>query len=193
MKKYLYLALVLLAGCTSATYHGGTRKVESPNTRIFLPPFANATDDEHAGRALTEMTATALYDRGFPVVQSEAALTAARGETAAGTDGLFAETARSVQATHLLIGTVHEYRYKTDLDGDPAVGVSMRLVDANNGLTVWQGSSANVDVFFASLSRAAQYSARKLVAQIPVHHTNHVHHPRASAPAATNTVNLKTP
>jgi len=78
------------------------------------------------------------------------------------------DLARSVNATHILIGTVHEYRYKTDLDGDPAVGITMRLVDAETGETVWQGSSGNVGYAFASLTSAAQKAVRTLVRDMPI-------------------------
>ena len=137
--------------------------------RICLPPFYNATDDDHASRALTEIAASALMNQGIPLVQTEPTLVKARQETAAGPDGLYMEAAKSLGATHLLIGTVHEYRYKTDLDGDPAVGITLRLVDAKDGTTLWQGSSAKVGVCFASLSTAAQYAVKRLVNQLPIY------------------------
>ena len=54
------------------------------------------------------------------------------------------------------------------LDGDPAVGVTLRLVDAATGQTLWQGTSANVGFAFASLSSAGQKAVRALVQQLPV-------------------------
>ena len=89
-------------------------------------------------------------------------------EPAQGPDGRYAELARTVGATHLLIGTVHEYRYKTDLDGDPAVGLTLRLIDAATGQTLWQGSGTNVGYAFASVTSAAQKAVRALVRDLPV-------------------------
>lgn len=132
-----------------------------------MPPFFNATDDEHAGRALHEIAASALLDQGKLLVQSEPLLTATRKPGAPGGEGLYLEAARAARATHLLIGTVHEYRYKTDLDGDPAVGFSLRLVDPATGETLWQGTSGRVGVFFASLTTASQRAMRDLVRQMP--------------------------
>lgn len=168
MKWLLSLGLVLLAGCShTVVYHGGAKSVPQADAHVFLPPFNNATDDEHASRALTELTASALLERHIPLTQSEPALFKSREEKAAGNDGLYLEAAKLAQATHLLIGTVHEYRYKTDLDGDPAVGLTLRLVDAKTGVTLWQGSSAKVGVVFASLSKASQRAVRELVGRIP--------------------------
>jgi polysaccharide biosynthesis protein PelC len=174
MRKILGLIVVLLGvctGCQTTVHHGGSGAVDAQDITIYLPPFANATDDEHASRALTELTATALYERGLPILQTEAVLTKSRAENAAGADGMYLEGARALNATHLLIGTVHEYRYKTDLDGDPAVGLTLRLVDAQNGRTLWQGSSAKVSVLFASLTKASQEAVRHLVNRIPIENT----------------------
>jgi hypothetical protein len=109
-----------------------------------------------------------LLQRGIPLVQTEPTLVRSRLENAPGGDGLFLETARDLEATHLLIGAVHEYRYKTDLDGDPAVGISLRLVDAKDGRTIWQGTSSRVGVLFASVSKTAQRAVRDLVKHLPV-------------------------
>lgn len=169
MLRLLALGLVLLAsGCASVVYHGGSGGANIPVARVLLPPFVNATDDDHASRALTEMTGSALVEAGIPLFQTEETVLKSAADQAHGPDGRYAELARSVGASHLVIGTVHEYRYKTDLDGDPAVGITLRLVDAATGQTLWQGTSANVGYAFASLSSAGQKAVRKLVHQMPV-------------------------
>jgi hypothetical protein len=166
------VSIIVLAGltvsCTTVVREGGSRPSKAPQVRLFLPPFFNATENEHAGRALTELMATALMERGYPVIQPESAPFPARAETAAASESSRLEAARSVGATHLVLGTVLEYRYKTDLDGDPAVGISVRLVEARDGRTVWQGSSAKVGVWFASLTMAGQRAARHLAARMPL-------------------------
>ena len=175
----LLLVLAALAACLGLTackgrvQHGGIPRVDPAQVKIFMPAFSNATDDEHAGRALTEITASVLLQEGLPLIQKEPALVRSRGEKAAGPDGVFTETAKMVGATHVLIGTVHEYRYKTDLDGDPVVGVSMRLIDAQTGETLWQGSSSKVKVFFASLTGTAQAAVQHLVDHMPLPTRHH--------------------
>ena len=139
--------------------------------KILMPSFMNATNDDHAGSALTEMTATALFERGIPLYQTEESRSlTGQGSASSGIE-VYAELAARVGATHLLMGTVHEYRYKTDLDGDPAVGITLRLVDVKDGLTVWQGSSGNVGYAFASLTSASSKATRSLVARIPTQET----------------------
>lgn len=169
-KSIVCAAAMLLCGCATHVFHGKpVRNIEQASIRILMPPFVNATSDDHADRALTELTGTALLEHGFPLYQTEELLIRSAADNAAGPEGRYTELAQKIGATHLLIGTVHEYRYKTDLDGDPAVGITMRLVDAQTGRTVWQGSSANVGFVFASLSSAAQHAVRVLVPKIPRH------------------------
>lgn len=169
MKILIALGLTaLLAACSTVKYSGGTAGGSIAVQRLLLPPFVNATDDQHASRALTEMTGSALVEAGIPLYQTEETVLKSSADKAQGPDGRYAELARSVGATHLLIGTVHEYRYKTDLDGDPAVGVTLRLVDAATGETVWQGTSGNVGYAFASVTSAAEKSVRALVRDLPV-------------------------
>lgn len=157
---------LLLAGCGIVVHHGGPGSIVV--SRLLLPPFVNATDHEHAGRALTEMTGSALVEAGIPLFQTEETLLKSAEEKAQGPDGRYAELARAANATHLLIGTVHEYRYKTDLNGDPAVGITLRLVDAATGQTLWQGTSGNVGYAFASLTTASARAVDSLVRQLPV-------------------------
>ncbi|MSU49653.1 MAG: hypothetical protein EXS37_11310 [Opitutus sp.] len=169
MKRILAVWIVwLTAGCATVVHHGGAANGTVRVDRLLLPPFVNATDDEHAGRALTEMTGSALVEAGIALFQTEELLLKTAAEKAQGPDGRYAEVARTMNATHLLIGTVHEYRYKTDLDGDPAVGLTLRLVDAATGQTLWQGTSGNVGYAFASLTSAAGRAVRSLVMEMPV-------------------------
>ncbi len=168
MKNLLLLiCAVVLSSCSSVVYHGGQSEGSLYIQRLLMPPFINATDDEHAGRALTEMTGSALVEAGIPLYQSEDLFQKTITKDKEQAPMSQTELARSVNASHILIGTVHEYRYKTDLDGDPAVGITLRLVDAETGETVWQGSSGNVGYAFASLTSAAQKAVRTLIRDFP--------------------------
>lgn len=164
----LFCLLLITSGCAHVVTTGSSDGDSLVVNRLLLPPFINATDDEHASRALTEMTGSALVQAGISLYQTEELVIRTAGDEAQGPDGRYAEIARSVGASHLLIGTVHEYRYKTDLDGDPAVGVTMRIVEASTGRTVWQGTSANVGYAFASVTSAGQKAVNRLVGEMPI-------------------------
>lgn len=115
---------------------------------------------------MTDLTATTLAAQGLPLIQSESAIARGYQMLEAGQDVNFLQLAREVGATHAIIGTVHEYRFKSDLDGAPTVGLSLRLVDAGSGQTVWQGSSSRSSGYYSSLTGTAQGAIDQLVGEM---------------------------
>ncbi|NBV22020.1 MAG: hypothetical protein EBS05_08885 [Proteobacteria bacterium] len=161
------LLACLLAGCASSEVRqGGSRTPLGGVGRVFLAPIYNATPDETAGRAVTELAATTLLAHGVPLAQTEDGLNRSRALIEEGKAAQIVELARSLECTHVLLGTVTEYRYKSDLDGSPIVSVTMRLVDATDGTTVWQGTSTKMTQYFGSLSRTAQAAVDNLIQQM---------------------------
>ncbi len=166
---FLFVPLLafVLAGCASSEVRqGGVRSPMGGVGRAFLAPIHNATPDETAGRAVTELAATTLLAHGVPLAQTEDGLNRSRALLEEGKAAQIIELARSLQCTHVLLGTVTEYRYKSDLDGSPIVSITMRLVDAADGATVWQGTSTKMTQYFGSLSRTAQAAMENLVEQM---------------------------
>ena len=166
MKNLIWgLIGLFAAGCASVVQYGGARNNVPANSRVVIAPFANATDNPHAGQAIARLTATALLERGVALYQTEDLLTRTREEGSE--TNSFLNVAREAGAAYIIAGTVHEFRYKTDLKGNPAVGLTLRLVAVNDGRTVWQGSSAEVGHGFASLSSTGQAAVRQLVRRLP--------------------------
>ncbi|MFC6634809.1 hypothetical protein [Microbulbifer taiwanensis] len=46
------------------------------------------------------------------------------------------------RARYWLTGTVDEWRYKAGLDGEPAIGLSLRVIDADTKAVLWSASGA---------------------------------------------------
>jgi TolB-like protein len=159
------LAAFALIGCASVVEYGGTDQPIPLRSRVIVGPFVNATENTHAGQAMARLTATALMGRKVDLYQTEDLLTRAGEET--GDTNSFLNIAREAGAAYMVAGTVHEYRYKTDLKGNPAVGITLRVVAVNDGRTIWQGSSSKVGNGFASLSATGQEAVRELVRRLP--------------------------
>jgi polysaccharide biosynthesis protein PelC len=169
MKKLqLLVLLLLLPGCTTVVHDGGKSRINEGRFRMVMPPFLNATDNEHAGQALTQLTGSILLEYGIPLYQTEEILSKTTDEAAPKQEVRYLQIAQDTKATYLLIGTVHEYRYKSDLSANPAVGITLRLVNVADGRTLWQGSSSKVGRAYASLTATAQKTVRDLVSKIPV-------------------------
>ena len=169
MRKLPLLALLLLLpGCTTTTRDGGKPHVNKGKFTLVMPPFVNATDHEHAGLALTQLTGSTLLEQGMPLIQTEEILNKTADESAPKQEVRNQQIAQENKATYLLMGTVHEYRYKSDLNANPAVGITLRLVNVADGRTLWQGSSSKVGRFQASLTSTAQKAVRDLVSKVPL-------------------------
>ncbi len=67
---------------------------------------------------------------------------------------------------YAISGSVEEWRYKTGLDGEPAVGLSLRLVDLTSGEVLWSGSAARSGWSRESLSGTAQKVLEELASRI---------------------------
>src|ERR1043165_4852169 len=127
MKKLKLLALLLLLpGCSTVVHNGGKWVPGEGQPRIVMLPFANATDNEHAGRALTQLTGSALLEFGIPLYQTEDILSRTSDEPTPKQETRDLKLAQENKAAYLLVGTVHEYRYKSDLSANPAVGITLR-------------------------------------------------------------------
>ena len=73
------LSAVLLVGCVSSEVRQGGRRAPLGGVgRVFLAPMHNATPDETAGRAVTELAATTLLAHGVPLAQTEDGLNRSR-------------------------------------------------------------------------------------------------------------------
>lgn len=175
MRSLLASAALCLAaavtGCQTV-YHGqldaGEYHAGVKLRRVALLPFDNATTDPAAGRAIREFTASALAEHGIRFRQTEESLIIAARKNIATESGLYPDLARLTQARYFLTGTVHEYRYMSDLEGSPALGFSLRLIDARDGRTLWCGTAANTGYGWQSLSELCADSVRQIIRDIPL-------------------------
>lgn len=161
------IALVLAAaalgvGCTSQDI--ASSGAIGPGSRVALMPIVNYSQSPQAGEAAESMVTSLwlsetgrpllVYERpqesGLPPIDDRERFEAARGWLA-GQD-----------VDYYLTGSVQEWRYKTGLDGEPAVGLTLRLHDTE-GRLVWsaQGSRSGWDR--ESLTSTAQKLLREQI------------------------------
>ncbi len=76
------------------------------------------------------------------------------------------EWARGERARYALTGAVQEWRYKVGVDGEPAVGISLQLIDVASGQVVWSATGGDSGCSRASLSGTAQKLLRRLLAPL---------------------------
>ncbi|HVJ91667.1 MAG TPA: hypothetical protein VM580_17820 [Labilithrix sp.] len=133
------LAVVALgcAGPVTSVHRSGQVKV---NTRWVLLPMENHSEAPQAGERVEAILETLLRKSG--VSQLDRYPSPKEGDAQLFTsdrqryDVAFAWAGEG-KYDYAVTGSVEEWRYKSGLDGEPAIGVSMRVLELPSGKVVW--------------------------------------------------------
>lgn len=164
------LCLVVWGGCS--VIDSSVAPSLSTNTTWAVLPFVNLTETPQAGRRVEAISTSLLYAMG---VKSSIQFFPTQREDFAGigssTDTREAALAwaKSQQARYALRGTVDEWRYKVGVDGEPAVGVTLEVVDLVTGTVVWSAVGAQTGWGREAVSAVAQKLVRHLLEQAHLH------------------------
>lgn len=171
--KILWLSLctALLSACATGIQSTATGKALDPTSKWALLPIANNTDTPQAGLSAEAMIEHQLRRRGILNLQHY--------PQALSRDSLFEPTERKVtqeamkwageQGVQLAVmGSVEEWRYKVGIDGEPAVGVNLKVMDLSTGQVVWSGAGAKSGWSRDALSAVAQSVLAELLGSLPL-------------------------
>lgn len=161
------LGLLLLAGCAV------TDRTSSPalekNTKWALLPMENHTETPQASLRMEAITETILRVKG--------AMNLEKYPSNLAQDSLFEPAdAKTVEAAinwaqqsgarYAVTGTVNEWRYKTGVDGEPAVGVTIKIIDLQTRQVVWDAAGARTGWGREAVSATAQKLLEDLTGSI---------------------------
>lgn len=166
----LLLAALSFAGCTT-TDTGGTGPAIERNAKWVMLPVLNHTEVPQAGQRAEAITEGLLRAHGV--------VDLTRYPAALNVDTLFEPSERKIMieaekwariqgARYAIYGAVDEWRYKVGIDGEPAVGVALHIMDLQSNQVVWTGVGGKSGWSRESLSGVAQKLIRRLLATAPV-------------------------
>jgi len=117
---------------------------------ITIAVFAlnNYTDTPLAGMRATNLLQGVLMTKGYNVV-SEMQTSYNDFETAL-------QIAKQDKADYFIHGGVSEWRYRTGIDGEPAISMQCNLVETNSSKTIWSATASDSDWGNASIGVTAQ-------------------------------------
>lgn len=156
---------LMLGGCAS---HTGNPSPELPrNAQWGLLPMSNYSQTPQAGERSEHILLSVLSKDGVhPLVYSAPGDTdpalLSDNERQAGA----MQWARAHKLDYLITGSVEEWRYKSGLDAEPAVGLSLRVLDAASGRVLWSTSGARAGWSRESLAGASQKVLDQLVGEL---------------------------
>ena len=165
MVKKISLLLLLgcltcLNGCMSIHEQVGAPPVLAKHAKWTVIPFYNQTATPYAGERAAAISRAILNTRGLKQMvyvrkpKSSKSGIAEQLEPMSLSDSI--SLARRNQVRYLLTGHVTEWRYKVGLDGEPAVGVTLQLIDTASAKTIWHAVASGIGGSRDALSTLAQ-------------------------------------
>ena len=166
---------LLLALACAFVAHGcpvvdRTREVRlDAGAKWVLLPMVNHTETPQAGLRAESITEALLRSSGIAQLE--------RYPSTLNPDGLFDPAERKAQdqamawaktqkARFAVGGSVEEWRYKVGVDGEPAVGLSLSIVDLDSGAVVYSAAGAKSGWSREAVSAVAQKLARELLSGV---------------------------
>ena len=168
--KFLLLgALVLsIGGCSTSSlvttkdtmpvvYEDDGEKEVKNDITISLFRLHNYTDTPRAGMRASNIIEGVLYAKGYKVKShlKEKMSSLKKAKKAAKEDG----------SKYFMYGGVSEWRYKTGIDGEPAVSMQLTLYKTKNAKLVWSATAADSDWGNASIGTTAQDLIEEMMAE----------------------------
>lgn len=149
---------LLIASCTTVHVQRAPSTLNHQATWALLP-VVNHTQTPQAGLRAESILETLVRSRGvfdlhkYPTeINSESLFEPA--ERAAVDRGL--SWARNLEADYAITGSVDEWRYKVGVDGEPAVGISLQLIEMRTGRVIWTAVGSKTGWSREALSAVAQ-------------------------------------
>jgi len=166
LRTFIALAfgLAVLVGCSTLD----TSKAPPVNGKALwvVLPFANNTETPLAASRAEAIAESLLRARGiaklrqYPASLQQDALFEPGGRKSLEA-GL--NWARDEGARYALTGSVDEWRYKVGVDGEPAVGITLSIIDVANGEILWSGAGGMSGWSREALAAVAQQLMRRLI------------------------------
>lgn len=157
MKRLLIICLLLLAGC--AITDSSKAPVFDRDAKWTLLPMENHTETPQAGLRMQAITETIFRVKGamslqiYPSGSSQDSLFEPADDKAV---EAALNWAQQSGARYAITGTVNEWRYKTGVDGEPAVGVTIKIIDVQTRQVIWSAAGGRTGWGREAVSAVAQ-------------------------------------
>ncbi|MDX1799796.1 MAG: penicillin-binding protein activator LpoB [Marinobacter sp.] len=165
----LLLGCVLLSGCASSRLQSSEPPTVVAGATWSVMPLVNNTESPYAGERAQQILAALLGSRGLNRVDlppAPAADNALPWDNGAAVSQQGMDWASRNHVRYVLLGSVDEWRYKIGLDGQPAVGFTLRLMDLTTSQVVWSGTGAASGGSHQGVAVLAQATLDRLVSRL---------------------------
>jgi PBP1b-binding outer membrane lipoprotein LpoB len=166
MQSIRCLALVaialVVAGCSS--FSGGGSPTLSRDASWGVAPLVNFAQAPQAGERAEQILISILAEQGVtPLMYPQQPQKDLLLQDDRERQSQALAWAREQKLAYVITGSVEEWQYKNGLDGEPAVGISLQILEPATGRVVWSSSGARAGW---SRESVAQKVLRKLVGNL---------------------------
>jgi hypothetical protein len=148
-----------MALCACAVQHVRPSRPLPKTARWVVLPVVNLSATPLAGEKVEALLDNALRLHGLENLYRQRSGSAGGGDLLLNDNRryeLALDAARKGQANFGVTGEVEEWRYKSGLDGNPAVGLTLQVIALPSGRVVWTASGAKTGWGYANVSGTAQ-------------------------------------
>ena len=162
----VFASLVLLATGCSTLDRGLPPPLERQASWTVLP-FANHTETPLAASRAEAIAESLLTGQGIGRLRRQAGATTTEALFDGGGEREQRQAAlawaQQQGIRYALTGSVEEWRYKVGVDGEPAAGITLHILDVASGDILWSGSGGQSGWSREALSAVAHKLMRKLL------------------------------
>lgn len=164
MKKLLLVALALMLNACSSYQIPESPELSTQRSWAIMP-MENHSNTPLAAEKVEQILRTQLYAQGVDTVKYPATpATDLKSLLDSSPKQKQAQAWLATQAVdYVITGSVEEWHYKSGLDGEPAVGITLEVKSAQTGETLWQASGSRGGWGRESVSGAGQTVIKELV------------------------------
>lgn len=155
-KAPLFAATLIISACSNYQVPDSPRF--PANSTWAIMPMENNSSTPLAGEKAEQLLSVQLYAKGITAIRYPSTST---GDLLT----ILNHAAKQKQAEkwlaahpvdYIITGSVEEWQYKSGLDGEPAVGLTLEVKSAKNDQTYWQASGSRSGWGRESISSTGQ-------------------------------------
>lgn len=166
------LAALLLAACSSTTVDTSASPAPLAAQGSWgLLPFTNHTSEPQAALRAEAITGNLLRARGITRLQRypvQLASDSVFDPADRGTQEKALRWAREQGLRYAVLGTVDEWGYKVGVDGEPATGFTLQVIDVQRQHVIWSAVGAKSGWSRQAVSGVAQQLLLQMLEQLPL-------------------------
>jgi TolB-like protein len=146
---YAFTIALFLGACSTLELSVGSTLPDANQTQsITVFALDNYTDTPQAGMRASNLIEGVLLSKGYNVVKSIDLGRKSLNEQL--------QMAQDNGSKYLLNGGVSEWRYKTGIDGEPAISLQCKLIDVHSKKVIWSATASSNDWGNSSIGTTAQ-------------------------------------